>query len=111
MVNSYRQRWQEYNLDNEYTTDLIAADAKAFADSRFGMHYLDRLNKAHARCMETVMDLDCSDSYRANMASKASAIRAEIEYFEIAQNIATNPTILERLRLKAERKKAPDINL
>jgi len=97
---------------NEYTTEMIARDAHAFVASPFGKHYLARLSKAHDRCLTAVMDLELTDSYRANMASKASAIAAELEYFTIAESILNNPTILKRLRAKATGKGGePDISI
>jgi len=99
-------------VSSEYTTEMIARDAHGFAASPFGKHYLARLKKAHDRCMTAVMDLELTDSYRANMASKASAVAAEIEYFTIAGSILNNPTVLQRLRAKATGKGGePDINI
>lgn len=100
-------------MDKDYTTEMIARDATAFAASDFGKHYLDRLEKAHERCMTAVMNVELSDSYRANMASKASAVSAELEYFEIAKSIINNPKLLQRLRDKLNKKeeKAADIRL
>lgn len=87
-------------MPSDYRTVDIARDAAAFANSRFGKHYLKRLKKSHARALRVTLDKSYSDSYRANSASEAAVYASELEYFEIAHSIASNPSLVRRLAAK-----------
>lgn len=78
----------------------LSHDAVAFTKSKFGRHYLGRLARIQQSHIEAGMNLDYTDSFRANSMSKAAAIAAEIEFFQIAQTIQKSPTMLERLKKK-----------
>lgn len=97
-------------MNTEYTSEHITRDAVAFAKSAFGRHYIARLEAAKQRCLTDVLSLDASDSYRANRASQAAAIDAELEYFRVAEQVLSNPKWMAQLRMKA-REKEVDIDL
>lgn len=96
---------------DKYTSEAITRDADAFAKSVFGQHYLARLEKAKARAIDDAMNLEMNDSYRANRASQAAAVQAEINYFTTAQTVAANPSLMAKLRAKARGGDEPDIEL
>jgi hypothetical protein len=101
-------------MDNEYTSEQKLIDAVQFATSRFGLHYLGRLRSAYDRCMTDVLNVALTDSYRANRASQAQAIQAELDYFTTAEATVRNPSLMERLRAAVTKKKeaeTPDIDL
>jgi hypothetical protein len=92
----------------KYDPIELSRDATAFAKSRFGQHYLARLEDAQKRHLEAAMNIDFTDSYRSHRASKAAAIASEIEYFKIAQTIQETPSLMERLRKKLMGKEDAD---
>jgi hypothetical protein len=97
---------------SEYTSEQITVDAVEFANSRFGQHYTARLVKAQQRARDDAENLELTDSYRANRASQAAAIQAELHYFETARTVASNPDYMARLRKAVTKKeKQPDIAL
>lgn len=99
---------------SDYTGEQITRDAVAFAESRFGKHYLRRLKSARQRALEEAEDLTFTDSYRANRASQAAAVRAEIDYFATAKKIKNDPKLMRKLIEAArnrKQKEEPDIDL
>lgn len=93
----------------DYNALELSQDAVKFAGSRFGKHYLSRLKKLREGHLAHAMDMALTDSYRANSASKASAVDAEIEFFQIAQTIQNTPSLLKRLRDKLMPKEVKDV--
>jgi len=83
---------------------VLAQDAVKFAQSRFGQHYLARLAKAVKKAQTVAENVELADSYRAHHATKAAALKAEIEYFATAQTIANDPGMLARLREGAQKR-------
>lgn len=97
---------------SNYTSEQITRDAVQFAESRFGQHYLSRLEKALERCLTDAENLEYSDSFRANRASQAATVRAELNYFTTAKTVASSPTMMKKLRDKAlKRREEPEIDL
>ena len=78
----------------------LSQDATRFANSRFGKHYLARLERLKTVHLTAAMKVDFTDSYRAHRASKAAAIDSELEFFRIARTIQESPSLLKRLRKK-----------
>lgn len=86
--------------NDAYDALTLSQDATTFAKSRFGKHYIARITRLREGHLEVAQNMEFTDSYRANSASKASALGAELEFFNIAQTIQTEPTLLERLKKK-----------
>ncbi|SIC59931.1 hypothetical protein [Mycobacteroides abscessus] len=95
----------------DYSPIEISADAVAFAESKFGQHYLKRLAEAKERYVAAAMRLDLTDNYRAHMMTQAKTVSAEIEYFQTAQAVRDDPKLMERLRIAAQKrsKKQEDV--
>jgi len=83
-----------------YDALALSQDATAFAKSRFGVHYVSRLTRLRDTYLDIAQNLEFSDSYRANHASKAAALASELEFFQIAQTIQATPSLLQRLKKK-----------
>lgn len=92
----------------EYNPIELSKDAVDFANSRFGKHYMARLERLQKRHLDAAMDIDYSDSYRAHRASKAAALASQLEFFQIAQTIQDTPSLLNRLRKKLMGKEEAD---
>lgn len=80
-----------------YDALTLSEDAQRFARSRFGRHYIKRLKKLRESHLDAAMSMEYTDSFRANSASKAAAIGAEIEFFKIAQTIQSTPSLRQKL--------------
>ncbi|MBO1267084.1 hypothetical protein [Arthrobacter cavernae] len=85
---------------SDYDSLQITQDAVAFAKSKFGKHYLKRLEKAKARYLELTMNEELTDNFRAHAGTKAATVQLEIDYFMTAQTVADTPTFMKRLRDK-----------
>lgn len=83
---------------SEYDPTLIAQDATAFAQSRFGQHYLARLEKTVERAQSIAESLEYTDNHRAHQSTKAATLKAELDYFKTAQTVVDSPVLLRRLR-------------
>lgn len=96
---------------DKYTTEAITRDADAFAQSRFGQHYLKRLEKALQRARDDAENTELSRDYRLTRSDQAAAINAEINYFKTATAVASNESLMAKLRAKAQGGQEPDIEL
>lgn len=74
----------------------IAHEATAFAKSRFGQHYLQRLADLKQLHLEATMNIVLSDSERAHHGSLAKAKDEELDYFRAAQ-LVTEPNVVKRI--------------
>lgn len=82
----------------DYDPATIASDATAFAESRFGKHYLQRLTEAKERALRAAMNVELTDSQRAHAGTEAAVYEAEFGYFQTAQTITKDSSMLKRLR-------------
>lgn len=92
----------------KYSLLAKATDATAFTRTRFGRHYLKRLQKRLDAALEIVMDKTYSDSYRANAGTEAAMLKTELDYFELMKQTLADPAIVKKLRAKAEEAKAKE---
>lgn len=90
-----------------YPSIAIAADAVEFASSRFGKHYLARLEASRQRHLDLAMNSELTDSFRAHAATKAATVQSEIDYFATSQSVMANPTLVAKLRAKLSKKEDP----
>lgn len=90
---------------SKYNPVDLANDASHFAASRFGKHYLQRLEQIKERELSVAMDTRYSDSFRAHAGTRAAAVKDEIDYFTIAQSIKNKPELLARMSEKLGIKK------
>ena len=95
-------------MPDEYTTLQKAQDAREFAESRFGKHYIARLKSLRADALTAAQDISYTDSFRAHKATQASVLSQEIEYFRIAQVIQKNPSMMAKLKERIVRKEVGD---
>ncbi|PPG91550.1 MULTISPECIES: hypothetical protein [unclassified Rathayibacter] len=93
---------------SEYSGLDLATDATAFASSRFGQHYLARLEASRKRHIEIAMNTELNDSYRAHAATKAATVQSEIDYFTTSRNVLADPTLLERLKAAVRGRETPE---
>lgn len=87
-------------MNPEYPSIEITNDAVAFAESRFGKHYIGRLQAAYDRYVTTAQRSDLTDSYRAHLMTQAKTVKLELDYFTTAQTVHDDPKLLQRLRDK-----------
>lgn len=92
-------------MQSNYSPVDLASDASNFATSRFGKHYLERLEQIKERELRVAMDTRYSESFRAHAATKAAAVTDELDYFQTAQTIRNKPELLSRLSAKLALKK------
>lgn len=83
---------------DEYNSEAIARDAQIFIDSRFGKHYMQRLEQMQEQALRLAMDLNYTADYRANQVTRAAAIKDEIDYFNLAKQVVGSPSMLQRIR-------------
>lgn len=95
-------------MSSDYSGLDLATDATSFADSRFGQHYLARLEASRRRHLEIAMDTTLNDSFRAHAATKAATVQSEIDYFTTSRNVLKDPTLLERLKAAVRSKEGPE---
>jgi hypothetical protein len=95
-------------MQDKYSAMDITNDAVAFAASRFGKHYLKRLETNKRRELDIAMNSNYSDSYRAHAATKAAAMDKELDYFATAARIKADPNLLQRLIAKTKPKAKED---
>lgn len=96
---------------SDYTAIEKAQDATAFASSRFGKHYIQRLGDVRDNHYRRARTLQRDGSTLAAVAAeiaRADEIDGEINYFIQAQEISQNPTLIERIRKNLKRKEDPD---
>ena len=92
-------------MDSKYGTVEIVHDATSFAASRFGKHYLERLQAKKDDALTAAMNLTYTDSFRAHSATVAKSVQDELDYFEAVQRIKNKPELMKSLaeRLKIKR--------
>lgn len=90
--------------DPNYDPVQRTQDAVAFAQSRFGQHYLQSLQSAVEDAQKVAENLELSDSYRAHHATKAATLKTELDYFKTAQTIIETPTLLKKLKEGVQRR-------
>lgn len=82
---------------SEYDPIQLTADAAKFANSRFGKHYLARLEAAKARFLDEAMNDELTDTQRAHAATKAHTVKLEIDYFATATAVQEDAKLLKRM--------------
>lgn len=87
-------------MSSTYGSLQKAADAKAFASTRFGKHYIERLKMLRDVATDESRDPKQPSDYAAKMAVKAGAYAKEIDYFHIAQTIDGSKAIKAKLKKK-----------
>lgn len=87
----------------------IARAANEFANTEFGKHYIQRLKGLRKDLLKKSMDRNLTDYQKSSYASEAYSYNSEIEYFEIAHSIISNPDIISKLRSKLKDKEFNDI--
>ena len=92
---------------DDYPSIAIAADAVEFANSRFGKHYIARLEASRQRHLDLVMNTELTDSFRAHAATKAATVQSELDYFTTSQAVMNNPSLVAKLRAKLTKKEDP----
>lgn len=96
---------------NDYDPIAKAQDATAFAESRFGKHYLERLESVrdgHYRSARTLQRDGADLALIAAEIARADETDGEIAYFAQAKEISTNPTLMERIRKNLRKKENAD---
>lgn len=96
---------------SEYSAVDITKDAVKFSRSRFGQHYLARLEAAKARALQDAVNIDLPSEFCGKRAAQATAIDAEIDYFKTASTVAADPNLMQRLIEKARGRKQPDVDV
>lgn len=96
---------------SDYDPAQLVHDANEFADSRFGAHYMERLEAAKQRAVAQTMDKRLTDSERAHAGTVAATLQAEINYFNIARTVKVTPSLMDKLRRKFKEKEATDIDV
>lgn len=89
---------------DDYPSIAIAADAAEFASTRFGKHYLARLEASRQRHLELAMNSELTDSFRAHAATKAATVQSEIDYFATSQAVMKDPSLVAKMRAKLIKK-------
>lgn len=89
---------------DDYSSEEKNQDALAFMQSRFGQHYIARLEARKARAFEIVTNYELSDSFRAHAGTEISTVQKELNYFKTHQDIAKDPSFMDRLREKLTNK-------
>lgn len=92
---------------NDYDPISKAQDATKFAESRFGQHYLARLAMVrdnHYTRARQLQKEGAEDHRVAAEIARADEIEGELGYFAQAQVIATNPTMIDRIKKNLKRK-------
>ena len=87
--------------NQDYAPTEITHDAVEFAASKFGKHYIKRLHAARDRYTASAQVRDIAASQRTWFNAQAATVSLEIDYFLTAQNVQADPTLLQRLRDKA----------
>lgn len=96
---------------NDYDPIQKASDATKFAESRFGKHYLARLQsvrEGHYRAARTLQRDGAKDTLLAAAIARADEIDGELAYFAQAREIVTQPKLRERILKNLKRKSADD---
>jgi hypothetical protein len=92
-------------VSEQYDPVQLVQDATKFARSRFGRHYMKRLDDRSASFLANTTDMRLTNEERANYGLRAAEIAAEIDYFRTAQATVANPSLLERLRQGFKKRK------
>lgn len=87
--------------NEDYAPADITRDAVQFAASQFGQHYIKRLHATRDRYNASAQMRDIADSQRTWFNAQAATVSLEIDYFMTAQNVQSDPNLLQRLRDKA----------
>ncbi len=96
-------------MRSDYDSLEKAADAQAFARTRFGKHYVARLTQLRDDALKVSMDISYTDSFRAHKATQAAVYEQEITYFQIAQTIQENKGILQKVRARLDARKEAQV--
>lgn len=88
----------------EYDGIALAHDATEFAESRFGQHYLTRIEGFRQSYLAQTQNEGLSDSQRAHAGSRAAVVADEIAYFQTAKTITSDPSLIKRIRDNLEKK-------
>ena len=82
----------------------LANEAVVFAQSEFGKHYLQRLDRIRSDYRKKAEDVRATESESRAFSLKASAYDDELGYFRTAMEIVSNPSIVKRLKDKLKAK-------
>ena len=85
----------------DYSPTEVTHDAVAFSASKFGQRYIKRLHAARERYIISAQVRDIAESQRTWFNAQAATVSLEIDYFETAKNVQSDPTLMQRLRDKA----------
>lgn len=80
-----------------YDPVQLTKDATTFARSKFGRHYLAKLEARVAECRTGAVDLRLSRDDRADYGLLASEAQRQLDYFKTAQQTASNPNLLRQM--------------
>jgi ribosomal protein S12 methylthiotransferase accessory factor YcaO len=92
-------------MNDEYDAIALFHDADEFRQSRFGKHYLARLEAARGRYLAQTQDDSLNDSQRAHAGSKAAVVSEELAYFQTVEATVNDKSLLERLREGIKKRK------
>jgi hypothetical protein len=85
-------------MNEEYDPVTLFTDAEQFRTSRYGQHYLAKLEADRALFLAQTQDESLSDSQRAHAGSKAALTQRYLTYFETVEKTVKDKGMLERLR-------------
>ena len=85
-------------MNDEYDPVTLFTDAEQFRTSRYGKHYLAKLEADRAAFLAQTQDESLSDSQRAHAGSKAALTQRYLTYFQTVETTVKDKGMLERLR-------------
>ena len=89
----------------DYNPADIARDATKFARSKFGKHYLEKLEAIRLDYANKACDRRYSREDRADFGLLAAETADHIGYFQTARTILANPSLLDKLRNNYKKRK------
>lgn len=85
-------------MQPDYEPIQLATDATRFARSKFGVHYLGRLERRQAQLVATALKASTPNTDKLKALAQHAALSDEIEFFRVSQQIKSDPSLLQRLR-------------
>lgn len=85
-------------MNNEYDPIQLVEDATIFSTTKFGAHYLERLEMLKEVELKKSMNRQLSEHERSDAGTAANIYDGELSYFRTAKTVNNDPKLIDKMR-------------